>query len=299
MKSLITYLSRHKLDIEKYNACIYNSINSRIYAYSWYLDIVADDWDVLVMDDYNFVMPLPKRKKYGLNYIYLPPWVQQLGIFSNLEIDKRLIFNFIAHIPKNFVLVDYFFNSYNTFNHRNLKERDNYILKLNVEYELLRNNYSKSRKWRINQANRNNLKIVETGDLQNLINLFKLNKGKELGSYKFDLNILKRLIKILRTHSDLKILEIKNDNNNLIGGAVFIFDDNRITYLFSALNLEGRNKQAMSFLIDYIINLNSSSNLIFDFEGSMIPEIASFFKSFGSELETYYHFKQKRLKMIG
>ena len=79
---MIKYLTRSHVNIEKYNNCISNAVNSRIYAYSWYLDIVADEnWDVLVLDDYVAVMPLPKRRKYFINYVYTPFWVLQLGIF--------------------------------------------------------------------------------------------------------------------------------------------------------------------------------------------------------------------------
>ena len=80
-----------------------------------------------------------------------------------------------------------------------------------------------------------------------------------------------------------------------MGGAVFLFDENRITYLFSVVNEKGKEKQAMSFLINYMINSHANSNFIFDFEGSMIKNLESFFKSFGAEKEIYYHFNQKRI----
>ena len=142
----IKYVPRTKLDIEKYNACIDNSINSRIYAHSWYLDIVTDDWDVLVLGDYTAVMPLPKRKKYGLNYIYLPSWVQQLGVFSRSDIDENLILSFISKIPKKFVLVDYFFNSKNIFSSKYVTKRTNFLLELNVSFEEINKGYNKNRK---------------------------------------------------------------------------------------------------------------------------------------------------------
>ena len=49
---MIQYVKRQHLDVSKYDFCIENSTQSRIYAFSWYLDIVADHWDVLVLDDY-------------------------------------------------------------------------------------------------------------------------------------------------------------------------------------------------------------------------------------------------------
>ena len=67
---MIRHITRDTLDVQKYDNCIANAINSRVYAYSWYLDIVADaKWDVLVLDDYKAVMPLPKRRKYFINYV--------------------------------------------------------------------------------------------------------------------------------------------------------------------------------------------------------------------------------------
>ncbi|MDP4600608.1 MAG: hypothetical protein NWS84_05650, partial [Polaribacter sp.] len=87
---MILYLKRAALDVEKYDLCIENSIQSRIYAFSWYLDIVADHWDVLVLNDYEAVMPLPWKKKFGLKYITQPYFCQQLGIFSKEEISEEI-----------------------------------------------------------------------------------------------------------------------------------------------------------------------------------------------------------------
>jgi hypothetical protein len=49
----------------------------------------------------------------------------------------------------------------------------------------------------------------------------------------------------------------------------------------------GKKYQAMSFLIDYVIQ-NSMSNII-DFEGSSIPNIAHFYEQFGAEKMVYYY----------
>ena len=293
----IKYLTRHQLDIKKYDACIEMALNSRIYAYSWYLDIVTDDWDVLIYGDYIAVMPLPKRKKYGLNYIYLPPWVQQLGVFSAKEISNTLVVDFLKTIPRKFILIDVFLNTGNFIDYKNITLRDNYILDLNSSYENLFKNFSKGRKSSVNQAKKLSLQVEKNYDYKTLIDLFETNKGLVLDISTYDYIRLKKLITALIPLKKVTILHIKNRNNQIIGGAVFLIDKNRITYLFSALNDEGRTQQAMPFLIDHILIANSNSDIIFDFEGSMIPEIASFFKSFGAVLEPYYHFKQKRLKL--
>ncbi|MEN8125079.1 MAG: GNAT family N-acetyltransferase [Bacteroidota bacterium] len=295
---MIKYLSRHKLNIEKYNACIQMALSSRIYAYSWYLDIVTDDWDVLVLNNYEAVMPLPKRKKLGVNYIYLPPWVQQLGVFSVKDINNEIVKEFLQAIPRKFVLIDLFLNTSNSLDHKNITLRKNYILDLNTSYNDLFNNFSKGRKSSVNLAKKSNLKVEENLDYKALIELFETNKGLILKKSNYEYKIIENLISALIPLQKIKIYHIKNIDDQIIGGAVFLYDNNRITYLFSALNNEGRKQQAMSFLIDHILHIYANSNFIFDFEGSMVPKVASFIKSFGSVLEPYYHFKQKRLKLI-
>ena len=293
---MIRYLTGNEVDFKKYNNCISKALNSRIYAYSWYLDIVADkNWDILVLNDYEAVMPLPKRKKYFINYIFLPAWVQQLGVFSINEISEDLIKSFIHEIPKKFKLIDVFFNSENFFRHKNLALRVNYILSLNKPYEAIIKNYKKGRKSSIKQAQKNDLEVAENYSHREIINLFKINKGVKLNKSNIDYNILNTLIEAALLLNMAECLAVLNNKKELIGGALFLKNNQRLTYLFSSINKEGREKQAMSFLIDYVNKKFSNSEYIFDFEGSMISEIALFFKSFGAEKETYYHYKKYSL----
>jgi hypothetical protein len=61
---MIKYITRVDLDVKKYDDCIEKSKNTRIYAYSFYLDIVTNSWDVLVLNDYEYVMPITWNRKY-------------------------------------------------------------------------------------------------------------------------------------------------------------------------------------------------------------------------------------------
>ncbi|NJN50342.1 MAG: hypothetical protein HC798_04365 [Polaribacter sp.] len=109
--NMIHYLKRHQIDNQKYDDCITKSLQSNIYAFSWYLDIVADNWDVLVLNNYEAVMPLPIRKKWGINYVYQPFWILELGIFSvNKTIDYQ---SFIDEITKRFRFAEIRLNTEN------------------------------------------------------------------------------------------------------------------------------------------------------------------------------------------
>ena len=292
---MIRYLSRNELDTVKYDRCISNAQNLRIYAYSWFLDIVCDSWGVLVEDDYESVMPLPKRKKYGIHYIYQTPWTQQLGVFSLHSINEFAVLEFIRKIPKKFKLIDIFLNSNNITSSERIKKRDNFILSLDRTYESLRKKYSKGRKSSCTQAKQFNLEIIENYDHKKIIQLFKKNKGAELNKNYSDYQILNKLTENALRLNCINSIGVINRNDELIGGAFFLVDKYRITYLFSAINDEGREKQAMSFLIDHVIETNAGSNYMLDFEGSVITKLASFFKSFGAHKEVYFHLKKYRI----
>ena len=55
---MIHYIQHKDIDFEKWDACVANSFNRLIYGFSWYLDVVCDDWDALVLNDYEAVFPL-------------------------------------------------------------------------------------------------------------------------------------------------------------------------------------------------------------------------------------------------
>ena len=275
---MILYLKRAALDVEKYDLCIENSIQSRIYAFSWYLDIVADHWDVLVLNDYEAVMPLPWKKKIGLKYITQPFFCQQLGIFSKEEISEEIQRQFIRKIPLKFLKVSLALNSHNLLIGQQIKK--NLSVKLNKNYESICKNYSKGRKHAIKVAEKNQLMVAETS-IQSLIDI-----QKKFYQYEFSEEKLQKLSIQLLHQQKGAILGIFKDEV-LLGGALFVFSTKRIVYLFSAFTELGRELQVASFLLNFMLTKNENSQLIFDFEGGNILNMGKFYRSFGAEEEIY------------
>jgi hypothetical protein len=287
---MISYVTRKNVDEIKYNNCIKNALNSRVYAYSWYLDCVADNWDALILNDYEAVMPLPWRTKYFIKYIYPPAWTQQLGIFSSFNIDAKLTQQFIQSIPKKFKKVTIQFNSGNDLSLFKVKERVNYILPLNKSYEEVFNCYRKDRKHRLLQAENNKL-IVSKGSFQDLERIVKLNYSF-LNISNEQLNQLFKISKIDNNYFQASILSCYTFNNECIGITIYLKDSKRLTLLFSAKTEKGKKLQAGTFMINHLIRSYTKSNMFLDFEGSMVKGVADFYKSFGSIIESYSLFKK-------
>jgi len=285
---MIQYITRKNIEIEKYNICIKNAKNSRIYAYSWYLDCVADHWDVLILNDYQAVMPLVWRSKYHIKYIYPPCWAQQLGVFSSENIKESLVALFLKSIPKKYKKQTIFLNTLNIT--KGLLEQTNYILVLNKRYKDLNRNYNKTRR-RILKKIVKTLKIKTAQEYKPIIEFFKLHTASNLNITTKDYAKLAKLLMILNNKNKL-IIKTAYLDNKLVAGSFFIIDASRIVYLFSTTNSLGKKENCMSFIIDAIIKEYENTPYLLDFEGSSVKGIAFFFKSFGAKKEEYYLYQK-------
>jgi hypothetical protein len=280
---MILHVKRKDLEVEKYDNCIEKSVQSRIYAFSWYLDIVADNWDVLVLDDYEAVMPIPWLRKYGIKHIAQPFFCQQLGVFSSHEISKEIQIRMIKSIPKIFFKISLNFNSANNILKENAILKSNFILKIENSFADNYKNYNKNRKRGLKKSEKNSL-FVDTVKFDSLLVIAKKEK-KYLKNFKYDRLI--KLISFLKSKEKGFLLGVYNKEQQLLGGAFFIKGNHRITYLFSVMNEEGKRLNAATFLISYVLKEYSNKEYYLDFEGSMVAGVADFFRSFGAKTEQY------------
>ena len=93
----------------------------------------------------------------------------------------------------------------------------------------------------------------------------------------------------------LKIYSVVNSENKLISSRIFIVLNKRIYDILPASNPEGKATGAAFFIIDELIKQRAESDLILDFEGSMIPSIANFYAGWGSVNQPYYSLKINNL----
>ena len=293
---MINYIKRKDLEVEKYDACIENSIQSSIYAFSWYLDIVADHWDVLVFNDYEAVMPIPWRKKYFITYIYPPFWVLELGIFStnkNIEID-----GFLRVLFAKFKLIELRMNTSNVFDgfSKSLINKQMQSISLQKDYTELYKNYRKDRKKDIQKAIKKDLTEKWNDTPENLITLFKENVGKRTPIIKEkDYTILLKLLYACIEKKLGEILSIYDKENRLVASGFFIKHKKSISILLSSTDFKNRKNGANTFLIDRAIYTYQNNFDLFNFGGSSIKTIANYFLSFGAETQEYQHIKYNKL----
>jgi len=291
----IKHITRKDLDVAKYDACIAQAVNSRIYAYSWYLDIVADHWDVLVYGDYEAVMPLPWRRKYFLKYIYFPFWILELGIFNSYS-DKEVDVLFYSYLNKKFRKIFLRMNIENHFDYEfRIFLKYNYFqfLDLKNNYENIINNYKKDRIKDLKKASKYYLYEKVNIDIDAFIQLFKNNVAKRIKNINDnDYVVLKEIITKCLSHNFGDLIHIYDHQNHLVASGFFIKYRNTISILVSSTDFKNRENGANTFLIDNAIKKYNKDYEYFYFGGSSIPSIASYFKSFGASELQYLHYSK-------
>jgi hypothetical protein len=83
--------------------------------------------------------------------------------------------------------------------------------------------------------------------------------------------------------------------NELTAGAFFFESNGKAVFHFSASDEEAKESGALPLLIDTFIRENAGRNIVFDFEGSVIPGLARFYRSFGSKECVYLQVRINRL----
>jgi hypothetical protein len=296
----IRYLENHEIDKERWDELIDASPNGRIYAYSWWLDIAAKNWDALIADDYEFVMPIPVNKKWGVNRIGTPFITQQLGIFSKIEITTDVYIAFIQAIPRKFSEINLSINIANSLPVKGIqyKRRTNYILDINRPYNEIRAGYKSDACKSLKK--KNTFQLIETQNINDIIqNYLDWNAQKVPWVVEQQYQLIARLMERAKEKNHLTVCQLVDENNIVQSSGFFPTSHGRAYHILSSQSPEGRKKGAKHFLIDNFIRKNCEKIKIFDFEGSDLPGVAEFFRKWGCTAEYYTEINYFQLPVLG
>ncbi len=293
---MIHYIEQGKIDRKKWDECIGHSKAGLIYALSWYLDLTAPGWGGLVEDDYQAVMPVTMKKKFGITYLFQPFYSQQMGVFSRSWVNAAKTAEFIDAIPE-FIRYGKFNLNY-TNDTSGLKlpvsKNSNFELRLGRNYQDINEMYTDNTHRNIQKS----LPFVELTDkitVPDLVRLKRENSAVPRPREHFEwMDCF--VDKVMKMGHGRLIGAIVGDR--LVAAAFFAVFAGRIYYLIPVSGEEGKNSRAMFGIVDYIIGNYAGTGLVLDFEGSNIPGIARFFTGFGARESRYDTLEINRLPAI-
>jgi len=291
----IRYVPRHEIDTARWDACIGQAANSLLYGFHFYLDhMAANQWDALILGDYEAVMPLTWRRKYGIKYLYQPPFTQQAGIFSARPLPPDLIAAFIQTAQKHFRFAEIFLNYGNAL--PAFEPRTNYVLPLDAPYPQLAANYKKDLVRNLRLAARSPLVYSTSPDLELTLESYRTEYGARTPHVRSgDYARFAALCRLCRARDELVLRAATTPGGEILSTALLLRDQNRLYLLQSTTPAAGRRHEANHYLLDQLVREWAGSGLILDFEGSELPGVARFYKNFGSKDQPYYFYRYNRL----
>lgn len=294
-------LSRLQIDDQRWDLLISTSEQQIVYAQSWYLDIICEHWEALVWpsaDDYQVVMPIPTRYKWGLKVVEQPLFCQFLGFFSITTLKPALFGKFLSVFSNRFSYI----SSYNfhpvhfdmlksvkgDFSMLRYEHRQTVLLSLDQPYVQIKTTYTADRLRNLRRGEEFAWQIKGSLDIEMLGNLFRDNHAGRIegGVSRKAYEMLVRLFEALHARNQVTLMYALK-NGQIHAGAMFVHGGKSIIYLFNAADETGRQANARTVLIDNYLKDQAEKTLEFDFESPEVKSIFDFYKSFGA-VETPY-----------
>jgi hypothetical protein len=299
---MIRYLEHTSIDFERWDDCIAHAPNGNLYAWSWYLNMVSPGWNALIEGDYHAVMPLPSRKKWGVSYVFQPFFAQQLGVFSRKLLSPETTARFLHAIPSHVRYIDICLNKYNRLEHHGIVRTRNMLtheLDLIPDHASLKASYSKNTLRNLKKAEKNGVFVTTHGSPDDIIRLFRHHRGRHLSSYSdYDYQLLKHLIYAGLHRGLVCIYSAYSAQNSLCAGLVFFRSHDKYIFLFSGSDQVAKENGAMFMLVDSFIRDHAGQAMILDFEGSVDPNLARFYRGFGSKECVFLQVEINRLPFL-
>jgi len=294
----ILILPSHVIEQVKWDDCVHNSSNGLIYSQYDYLDNICDHWSGLVIGDYEAVMALPWRKKYGCRYYYTPPFIQQLGMVGNTEaandeVLTRTIRRFAWH-------GDLYLNF---SNHRlasslKAKNKTNFIINLKTGYDAIYGSFSPDLKQTLQKINPG-FRYSKDDDFLPAIESYQQAYAARIPHVsEDDFSRFTVLCKQLFNRGDCIVRSVRDEDGRMMSNTLFLKDGKRMYHLFNTTTPGGRLYHSNHWLIDQVLQEFAGQDLLFDFEGSELEGVKTFYKKFGGHIQPYFHYKRNFLKGV-
>ncbi len=306
-------------DLDEYNKLVDESIEGTIFHKSWWLNIFknfygnsycVDFYGIFENDELVAGFPITIHNKFGVKYIYSPKITPYLGtIYKNKNIYKKCTeISWKKEINESFAktLREKGICLYYSFGHNQIDLQPfrwldfdigvhyTYVLKLE-QFDKVWDNLDRKRRNEINKCLKQNYNI-RFAEIDTYIKLNEQTMRRQnhaIINEKLWLNIFDECKK----SNSCEIFTIYNIDEAL--ATLFLVWDSKRSYYIGG-GIKDNTQGIMSFLIwqamkyaKQKLNLNE-----FDFEGSDVRSIESYFRKFGGDIRPIYFISENSIRKV-
>ena len=282
------FLRRKDIDDRRWDEAVDRDPSGLPYGFTWWLDAVTDRrWGGVILDDYRAVLPLPYARKLGrFTQVQRGNFTQQggpWGTWSGPDVTDLL-----SDLPGGILKLDLPLSARVTEAvippGYTIRYRTNYVLGLDRPREEITRNF--------HRALRRKLKRfpapghLRPASAEEIIGLYRPVAGVKAGLKELHYARVKALMQAANLHGTGRQLALEDDGGQLLAAGFFPTHKGRCLNLFGASSEAGYAKEGMTRLLLALLDYEPADKLL-DFEGSDLPGVATFFRSFGPVEEGY------------
>jgi hypothetical protein len=286
----ILHVTRDDLDVKKWNEAILRSEFPLVFAQAFYLDATSPGWSALVANDYQAVMPVTAKKKYGIRYVIQPPFTSQLGLFGPEAGSK--VKAFLSALEKEYKYIDIELNASNSEQLPGAKNKRTFVIRFKSDFS-----YNSNTRRNIAKASKLGLKVEEiqgaraTGLSKKHIHPFLKNKLEIKPAH---IRFFEKLIENSLEQDHLRTFAVRDEGQKLCALAHYISNGRHALYL-KGTNTD-RNSGSMHLLMHHAVEFFREKKVeLFDFGGGQNDSLAQFYQGFGAKELNYKIFRVNRL----
>ena len=286
-------VNRKEVDYKKWDKAVEDAVNSFPYGYSWYLNAVSEDWDAIIVNDYEYILPLPFERILGaIKYYKHPILIQQLGPFGKQIPDNQTLNAILEKLPLKAIRLNLNFAENISFSKKhsflNPVPRINQTISLEEDLETIEKRFTNNPRRAIQSKLKNFGELEQVNNPKLVLDFVYGLKGKAMGFNKTQYNKALQLFLTAKEKESIQFFQLKNINTNkiVVMGALLIGSDRIINFFYTSIK-GTENYGAASIYIYKLIKKFKTNKKILDLDGSEIPGINQFFSSFGSQTSYY------------
>jgi len=289
-----------------------------IFSRDWWMDAVCgeDNWNVILVEDNGQIiasMPYYIKKKYGLRFITQPPLTQTNGLWIKYPDDQRSskrhfyekeIMNKIIDKLEN-LNVDlysqnfhYSFTNWQPFYWRGFQQTTRYTFVIEdlSSLDTIFSQFSKV----VRKNIRKTAKQANIYNSDNIEKFYTLNEQvfKRQGlKVPYSLDFLKRLDRACSQNKARQMFFGEDKERNIHSIVYIVWDETSAYLLMSGIDPKYRDSDFKTLLVWEAIQFASKVTKRFDFEGSMIENVADYFAKFGAIKKPYFQITKMSRRM--
>lgn len=284
---------------------------NNVFEQPWWLQAVTGgNWkEILVHDKNTIIARLPVCYSKSKKSITMPLLTQTCGIWMKMNLDgslneknkqvKMIIDKILDQIPPSMSIkialdtsLQYFLPFY--WKGFSIIPKVSYRIEDLTNLDIVFRNFSQNIKRDIKSAEKK-LYIKEDISVEILMDIMKKTFEAQNRHYPIPFHIVESIVKESQRNNAGKMFYALDAEENIHACAYFVYDKNVFYYLIGGKDSKYKNSNAQTLILWKAIQYASTVSSIFDFEGSMVEGIETYFKRFGGRPVVYYEVHRQSL----